>query len=131
MNLLFHHIGVACRELDDETRTLSALGYQREGPDFTDPVQGIAGRFLVGAGPRLELLAPLSETGVLRPWLNAGVKLYHLAYEARDVTAAIADLRAQGARLIVPPTAAVAFSGRKIAFLMLPNLLLSEIIALP
>ena len=129
MNLHFHHIGLACRDLDSETRRLSALGYAVEGPDFSDPTQGVSGRFLVAGGPRLELLVPLGQQGTLTPWLKSGVKLYHLAYETPDIEAGLVHLRSQGAKVLVPPVPAVAFGGRQIAFLMLPNMLLVEIIA--
>jgi methylmalonyl-CoA/ethylmalonyl-CoA epimerase len=130
MNLAFHHVGVACRNLDSETRRLAALGYAPEGADFTDPVQGVTGRFLVGGGPRLELLVPLVE-GHLSPWLKAGVKLYHLAYETPDFEGGIGRLRGSGAKVVVPPVPSVAFAGRRIAFLMLPNMLLTELIEAP
>ena len=129
LTLRFHHVGVACRDLDAETRRFAVLGYARETADFVDPVQGVAGRFLTGGGPRLELLAPLTTDGALTPWLKAGVKLYHLAYEASDMEEGIAQLRAEGAKMVVQPVPAVAFGGRLIAFLMTPNLLLTELIA--
>ena len=128
MSLNFHHVGVACVDLEAETRRLAALGYQTEGSDFTDAVQGVRGRFLIGGGPRLELLAPLSAGGVLTPWLKSGVKLYHLAYETPGLDDELARLRNAGAKLVVPPVPATAFASRKIAFLMLPNLLLTELI---
>jgi methylmalonyl-CoA/ethylmalonyl-CoA epimerase len=129
MNLLFHHVGVACHDLESETRRFASLSYTTEGLDFTDPVQGIRGRFLIGGGPRLELLVPLTADGVLTPWLKTGVKLYHLAYEAPEFEGEIARLRGEGAKVVVPPVPAVAFGGRRIAFLMLPNMLLAELIA--
>jgi methylmalonyl-CoA/ethylmalonyl-CoA epimerase len=63
-SLEFHHIGVACKDIESETKISMNLGYEIEGEDFIDPVQGVSGRFLVGGGPRLELLAPLTEKGV-------------------------------------------------------------------
>jgi len=128
--MTFHHIGMACRNLDFETQRLSALGYAVEAPDFTDPVQGVRGRFLVGGGPRLELLTALQAESVLTPWLRSGIKMYHLAYETDDLDAASAQIRGQGAKLVVPPVPAVAFDSRRITFLMLPNMLLTELIAL-
>lgn len=128
MKLSFHHIGVACRDLDSETRRFASLGYSAESPDFTDPLQGVTGRFLNGGGPRMELLKPLPGSGILTPWLRSGVKLYHLAYETQNITNMIEDYREDGAKLIVSPVPAVAFSGRLIAFLMLPNMLLIELI---
>ena len=125
----FHHIGVACRDFDAETRYFSALGYVAESPDFIDPLQGVAGRFLAGGGPRLELLKPLGEKSVLAPWLKTGVKFYHLGYEVPDLEKQIDDLRKEGAKVVVPPVAAVAFQGHLISFLMMPNLFLVELIS--
>jgi methylmalonyl-CoA/ethylmalonyl-CoA epimerase len=131
LGLQFHHVGFACTDLDGEAARLAILGYRAEADDFADPVQGIRGRFLVGPGPRLELLAPLPGRDVLEPWLRAGVKLYHLAYEVAEMDATIALLVGRRVRLVSGPVPAVAFDGRPIAFLMLPNLLLIELIGAP
>lgn len=125
----FHHIGVATKDIDAETRHYGALGYLPEGEDFVDPEQRIAGRFLVAEGqPRLELLANTADDGPLGPWLAKGVKLYHFAYEVPDLERAIDTFTETRARVVVPPVAAVAFGGRPIAFLMQPNGFLVELI---
>lgn len=129
--LRFHHIGVACADLDVETRRLAVLGYVVEGPDFEDLVQGVRGRFLGGQAPRLELLVQTEAQGVLDPWLGNGTKLYHLAYEADDLAIAVDTLRREGARVVVPAVPAVAFDGRQITFLLLRTMLLVELIAAP
>ena len=128
MNLSFHHVGVACRDLDSEERRFAALGYAVERADFADPAQGVTGRFLVGGGPRMELLSSLDGNGVLSPWMKTGVKLYHLAYEVPDLDEAVAFLRKEGAKVVVPQVPAVAFDARRITFLMLPNMLMAELI---
>jgi len=125
----FHHIGVACENLDSEARKFALLGYTAEGADFIDPVQGVMGRFLAGGGPRLELLAPLPGGGTLTPWLRAGVKLYHLCYETDEFEKELEQARLQRAKVVVQPVPAVAFGGRRIAFLIFPNMLLVEFIA--
>jgi methylmalonyl-CoA/ethylmalonyl-CoA epimerase len=51
-----------------------------------------------------------------------------LGFMASDLSAEIERLRAQRAKLMFPPTPAVAFGNRRVAFVMLPNLLLVEII---
>lgn len=124
----FHHVGVACRDLDLEASRFALLGYRREGPDFEDPIQGVRGRFLIGGGPRMELLVSTGPGGVLAPWLKTGQKMYHLAYEVSDIVSACAALAGAGAKTVVPPVPAVAFGGRRISFLMLPNMLLVELI---
>jgi methylmalonyl-CoA/ethylmalonyl-CoA epimerase len=126
--LAFHHLGVACRSLDAEARALAALGYEQEGDEFVDTVQGIRGRFLVGPGPRLEILVALGESQVLAPWLSTGVKIYHQAFEAEGFEAAIQQLAAQRGKVMTGPVPAVAFGGRRICFVMMPNLMLIELI---
>ena len=127
-DLKLHHLGVACRDLDLEERAWVSLGFSREGADFEDPRQQIRGRFLVGAGSRLELLVGTPGSKVLTPWLSRGIKIYHQAFEVPDLLGAMDRLRGTGARVAVEPVAAVAFGGRAISFLMLPNGSLIELI---
>jgi glyoxalase/bleomycin resistance protein/dioxygenase superfamily protein len=128
IELAFHHLGVACRNLDAEAKILEGLGYRQEGPEFEDPVQGIRGRFLVGPGPRLEILVALGESKVLEPWLRAGVKIYHQAFEVANLEAGLAQLAGQRGKVVVAPVPAVAFGARRICFVMMPNLMLLELI---
>ena len=44
--LQFHHIGVACRDLEKEIRSFAIVGYRLEGEQFSDPLQKIHGCFL-------------------------------------------------------------------------------------
>ena len=128
INLRFHHIGYACRDLDSESDKLSMLEYVREGQDFDDPKQMVKGRFLIGPGPRIELLVQYKDATVLEPWLSKGIKMYHLDYEVENLQVEIDRLRKEGAKLIVQPMSAKAFSGENLAFLLLPTMLLVELI---
>jgi methylmalonyl-CoA/ethylmalonyl-CoA epimerase len=125
----FHHLGVACRSIEAEFRYFEALGYRPEGEPFEDPIQKIRGRFVIGLGPRLELLEPLTDDSPVVPWIERGVKIYHQAFEVEELPGAIAALVSRRARIVVAPVPAVAFEGRKIAFLVLPNMALVELIA--
>ncbi len=129
MNLSFHHFGVACKSLDREAAAYAPLGYQAEAPDFLDPIQGVQGRFLVGGGPRIELLVAMEGRDVLDPWLKGGSRIYHQAFETPDLPAALDELRGVGARVVVQPVPAVAFGGRDICFLMLRTMSLIELIS--
>jgi methylmalonyl-CoA/ethylmalonyl-CoA epimerase len=126
--LEFHHVGVVSSNIARETGQLAVLGYHPESEEFTDPLQGVRGLFLGGQSPRLELLSPLDSPGVLEPWIKSKSKLYHLAYQTPDLPQTLAELRTGGAKLVVEPVPAVAFAGRPIAFVMLPNMLLVELI---
>jgi methylmalonyl-CoA/ethylmalonyl-CoA epimerase len=127
--LAFHHIGIACRDFEAETQAFGMLGYTAESPDFYDPLQGIDGRFLIGGGPRLELLRNHQEPGVLTPWLRKGIRFYHLAFEADDFALRRGELADLGAKEVVAPQPAVAFGGRLICFTMLKNHTLIELIS--
>jgi methylmalonyl-CoA/ethylmalonyl-CoA epimerase len=131
MQLTFHHIGVACRDLDKDAKTFALLGYSPEGDDFRDERQGIRGRFIVGPGPRLELLVALPGSTVLEPWLRKGVKYYHEAFFVPDLGRGIDELCANGGKVVVEPVPAVAFDNREIAFVMLPNVTLVELVQAP
>jgi methylmalonyl-CoA/ethylmalonyl-CoA epimerase len=126
----FHHVGLACRDLDTEQEGLRGLGYAPVGEPFRDPRQGIAGVFVEGLGPRLELLAPLENSAVLDPWLRGGSRMYHLAYEVTDLEGAMSVAESAGARRVSEPLPAVAFDERRIAFVMLRVRLLVELIEL-
>jgi len=126
--LQFHHIGVACRDIEKEIRAFATIGYRLEGERFSDPLQKIHGCFLAGPGPRLELLAPMDDTSPVMSWLHKGVKMYHQAYEVESIEAAITALVADHAVVVSAPKPAVAFGGCKIAFLLCPNFLLIELL---
>jgi methylmalonyl-CoA/ethylmalonyl-CoA epimerase len=127
--LVFHHLGYACSAIARERAAFELLGYQAEGSPFHDPTQGVNGCFFVGPGPRIELLENVEGSDTLTPWLGAGSKLYHLAYEVEGtLEAAMRVLQRERTRVIVQPVAAVAFGGRRICFVMFRQGLLVELI---
>jgi methylmalonyl-CoA/ethylmalonyl-CoA epimerase len=129
--LVFHHFGVACRDLDRESQAYALLGYLPEGDDFEDPVQGVRGRFLTGGGPRMELLVSLPGRDVLEPWLAPGNRIYHQAFTTSDLDASHQALGRAGARTVVAPVPAEAFQGRRICFVMLRTMSLVELVESP
>lgn len=124
----FHHFGYATESLEKELRWLTAIGYEPEGAEFTDPIQGIVGLFLVGAGPRIELLQNLSGKSTLTPWLDNGIRIYHFGYLVQDVLQAVSWAQGLGAKITVPAVPAVAFEGRLISFVMLRSRMMLEFI---
>ncbi|SAL61395.1 VOC family protein [Caballeronia telluris] len=114
----FHHVGYATASMAREREFFEFAGYQIEADSFEDPVQGIAGCFLTGPGPRIELLENLPGSRTLTPWLDAGIKIYHFAYCVDDIETALAWARTHRGKVTVPPVPAVAFGGRSISFVM-------------
>jgi methylmalonyl-CoA/ethylmalonyl-CoA epimerase len=126
----FHHIGVACRSIDSEAARYASLGYRAEGRCFHDERQGVSGVFLVGGGPRLELLEPLNGSDTLEPWLKGGARMYHMAYACKHFEAYSNDLRSAGAKCVKSALPAVAFNGAPVAFYMMPNRMLIEVVGI-
>lgn len=124
----FHHIGVACKDFALEQMVWEQLGYHQEDEEFEDPVQRVKGRFLVGPGPRLELLVPTSADSPVQGVLSRRTRMYHQAFEVKDFDVALDALEDAGARRTAEPAAAVAFGGRRIVFLFLRNGHLLELI---
>ncbi|BCZ24963.1 VOC domain-containing protein [Mycobacterium senriense] len=125
----FHHIGVATESIARDEAIYAQLGYQREDEEFVDPAQGVRGLFLVGPGPRLELLEPLEGSTTLDPWLEAGSRLYHQAYEVDDLNASLDSARKElRAHILRPPMPSPAFGGRSVSFLILRNRSVIELV---
>lgn len=127
----FHHLGYATVSIEREKQQFAALGYRQNGQAFVDPVQGIAGCFLYGLGPCIELLENLPGSQTLTPWLNAGVRVYHFAYLVNRMDDALAWTSIVRAKVTVPPVSAVAFQERRICFVMLRNQWMIEFVERP
>lgn len=124
--MIFHHDGVVSEDLEQDIKFYKMLGFEEEGEVFEDPIQNIRGVFLEKDGMRVEILEPLNDQSPLRSYIKRGVKIYHHAFETRDIEAAVDFLKSEMI-LVSPPTHAVAFDSR-IAFLMAPTGLLVELI---
>lgn len=124
----FHHLGWVCRNIDQESVVLALAGYKAEGPVFEDPIQKVYGQFMIGGGPRVELLCPMEKDSPLSDYLKRGIKVYHHAYEVKGVDKVVEHLIVQGCKVAVKPTPAVAFNMRRITFLVMRNLYLLELI---
>ena len=95
--LKFHHIGIACKNFERETKAYKLLGYEQESPDFKDEIQGIYGRFLFAAHqPRLELLTNTEDSHTLDLWLKNRTKMYHTGYTVKNFDKAIQEILSWG-----------------------------------
>ncbi len=130
--LVFHHIGIACRDIDKTREFYLGLGYTAS-PVVDDPLQHVRICFLDKEGaPRLELLQPLDDQSpVARTLATAGVTPYHFCYEVRNIDEAIAALRTKRFLLVSGPVPACALCDRRIAFLYNKNNGLIELVENP
>ena len=111
-----HHVGVAVEDLDEAISTYARLFSARLEHRAGVADQGVEAASLLLGSSRVELLAPTdADTPVGRFLARRGPGLHHVAYEVRDVAAALRELESDGAELIDAEPRAGLF-GLQVAF---------------
>ena len=125
-----NHIGYAVKRIDRAITAFQKLGYEFE-PAIDDRDRNVKLAFGSKDGYRIELVAPLDkklESPVDQYLSNAVGTPYHICYESESLDAEIEDLKAQGYKVVIEPRPAVAFSGRRVVFMMNIGFGLMEIV---
>ena len=126
-----HHIGVVVPDIALAAPEVAAQhGYRAVSPVIHDPLQTAFVQFFrLRAEPvLLELVAPDGARSKLSGAARRRRGLHHLCYAVEDIDAACASLAAEGMVIIQEPVPAAAFPGRKIAWLMGRNQILTELV---
>jgi methylmalonyl-CoA/ethylmalonyl-CoA epimerase len=116
------HVGVAVPTLGPTTQLLSALlGYRVVSGPFEDPIQKVTVNFLAKSEKdvaEIELIAPLTDDSPIKSMLaKNGGGAYHLCFETSDIDSALLHAKKNGCVIASLPAPAVAFQGRKIAWI--------------
>ncbi len=130
------HVGVAVPSLAPATETLSNLfGYRVISGPFDDPIQKVAVNFLTTAptdNVEIELIAPLTEDSPIRSILQKnGGGAYHFCFETIDLDKALDHAVKNGCMIVSKPVPAVAFQGRRIAWIYSSSRQLFELVEAP
>ncbi len=125
-----HHTGCVVPSiaagLERWRAALGAIYVSEVFEDETQRARVVFLDFAPGGGTRLELVEPLTSDSPVARFLEKGGGLHHLCFEVDDIEGQIRDWKAQKAMLIRPPRPAVAFGGRRIAWVVTPDKLLLE-----
>ncbi len=127
------HVGVAVPALDPTTSLMSALfGYRVISGPFDDPIQRVSVNFLTTSADdvaEIELIAPLTEDSPVKATLaKGGGAAYHLCFETADLDEALAHAVRLKCLIVSPPAPAVAFEGRRIAWIYTKSRQLFELV---
>ncbi len=127
------HVGVAVPSLAPTTDLLSALfGYRVVSGPFDDPIQKVTVNFLTTSSSdaaEIELIAPLTRDSPITAMLaKGGVASYHLCFETSDIDAALTHATSLGCVIVAAPAPAVAFGGRRIAWIYTKSRQLFELV---
>jgi methylmalonyl-CoA/ethylmalonyl-CoA epimerase len=133
LNFKLLHVGVAVPSLEPATELLSSLfGYAVVGGPFDDPIQKVAVSFLAKSKEdvaEIELIAPLGDDSPVRSMLaKSGGGSYHLCFETHDIERAIEHAKSLGCVVLALPVPAIAFNGRRIAWIYTPQRQLFELV---
>lgn len=106
-----------------------SLGAACDGRIFHDPVQKVKVAFLQTPhdhDPQLELVEPAAEDSPVHRFLQKGGGLHHLCYEVSNLEEHLKQMQSRHAIIVKHPQPAVAFTGRRIAWVMTAQKLLLE-----
>jgi methylmalonyl-CoA/ethylmalonyl-CoA epimerase len=127
------HVGVAVPSLAPATEALADLfGYRVVSGPFDDPIQKVSVNFLTQSDQdvaEIELIAPLSEDSPITSMLRkSGGGAYHLCFETTDIEQALVHAKNNGCVIVSPAVPAVAFNGRRIAWIYTRSRQLFELV---
>ena len=127
------HVGVAVPSLDSAAKSLADLfGYRVVSGPFDDPIQKVTVNFLAQGEnnvAEIELIAPLTDDSPIKSMLAKGSGgAYHLCFRTTDIEAALQHAKKNGCIIVSGPVPAVAFDGRRIAWLYTPSRQLFELV---
>ena len=131
-NGLLHHLGFVVKSIagvaEDFALSISA---RWQGEIIHDPIQRVRVAFFNPVDPRnpvFELVEPASETSPVSNFLKKGGGLHHVCYEIDELESGLRDARAAGLVVVAAPAPAVAFGGRRIAWVCSKRRLLVELL---
>lgn len=125
-----HHVGIVVRNLEAQGAAWAeTLGAVPCSPVIHDPIQKVHVRFWKdGFGALIELIAPSSPDSPAWRDSQKGGGLNHLCYETENIERQVEESLRQGGMLIREISPAVAFDGRRIAFVYFLELGLIEFV---
>jgi len=130
--LVIHHVGFVVADIEAGLRGfVQSLAAKWDGKIFADPIQKVKVAFLVTrpGDARIELVQPAADDSPVSRFLaERGGGFHHVCYEVEDLNRALAEFRGRGALLARPPKPAVAFEGRRIAWVLTAEKFLVELL---
>jgi methylmalonyl-CoA/ethylmalonyl-CoA epimerase len=125
-----HHVGIVVESLAAHGQAYGTfLGLTADSPIYHDPIQKVRIQFWKDAGGNLlELIEPASPDSPVSGVLKKGGGLNHLCYEVENFDEQVRLALERGAIPAGEMAPAIAFSGRRVAFLFFPKMNLVEFV---
>ena len=125
-----HHFGFVVASIAQiGSEFARSLGAEWKGEIIHDPLQQARVSFMHSGAvgnPAIELVEPDSDKSPLNKFLARGGGLHHVCYEVDALSAQLEICRTNGSLIVKQPLPAVAFQGRRIAWVYTKQKLLVE-----
>lgn len=125
-----HHLGLVVAAISAVAADFAlSVSARWDGQIFHDPLQRVRVAFFIPAdarNPIFELVEPAGEDSPVTHFLKKRVGLHHVCYEIDDMESSLREATAVGLAIMSRPTPAVAFGGRRIAWVCSKSRLLVE-----
>ncbi len=113
-----HHIGYVVRDITKSITEFKRLGFVLSGKLFNDTERKVRIQLMRNENYTIELVSPLSEQSPVFNILTKNNETpYHICFCTDCMNEEIRKLRKQNYLVIEKPNAAIAFNGKKVAFL--------------
>jgi len=126
----WHHVGFVVASISETAPQMALLlDSEWDGSIILDPIQNARVSFLRGkhaSDPLFELVEPEGKDSPVGKFLERGGGLHHLCYEVANLEQQLQNSRSTGALVVRQPAPAVAFGGRRIAWVFTKTKLLIE-----
>jgi methylmalonyl-CoA/ethylmalonyl-CoA epimerase len=131
-NGILHHLGFVVSSISAIAESFAAsMSARWDGEIIHDSIQRVRVAFFFPVDPRnpvFELVEPASETSPVSNFLKKRGGLHHVCYEIDNLESALENARSASWGIAVTPAPAVAFDGRRIAWICSRNRLLMELL---
>jgi len=130
--LCLHHVGFVVANIETAMPGfLRSLAAEWDGHVFHDPLQKVRVAFLAtrAQDPAIELVEPAGDDSPVSRFLQErGGGLHHVCYEVAHLEEELIAFRSRGASIAKRPLPAVAFGGRRIAWVITSEKLVVELL---
>jgi len=127
---VLHHVGYVVESIQKAAATFAAsLALDWDGRIIHDPLQQVCVSFFQPRSPGnpvFELVEPASQDSPVAGFLRRGGGYHHLCYEVDSLEEQLGIVRENGDLIARMPLPAVAFDGRRIAWVFTRNNMLLE-----
>ena len=119
-NVTLHHLGYIVKSIEKSAmKFVRSLALEWDEKIIHDPLQTVKVSFFTPrfpGNPVFELVEPAGERSKVQDFLNRGGGLHHVCYEVDSLDNQLQWSKTNLDLIVRPPLPAVAFAGRKIAW---------------